>query len=386
MTGCAKIRVLCVDDEPMVLDGLRLTLGRTYDVLLATSGAEGLKLLGSGSPPSVIISDMRMPKMSGAEFLKAACSVAKDSVRLLLTGHADLPSAIDAVNEGHIFRFLSKPCPPPVLLSAVAAAAEQARLVTAERVLLEETLNGSIKALFDVLALANPGAFGRAGRIKEIVREIGGQTPIDELWAVEVAAMLADIGAVSLPQETNKKIQSGGTLSADEQTMVHRLADVTDRLLANIPRLEVVRAMVRKSLDPAAPIDAMVDADKRPVVERGADILRLAVRFDGIRMQGHSGVRAAAILRHDPGSIDAATLDLLGKCPVATEDETEVMSLKVAELFPGLVFAEDLTTTTGVLLIARGNTITETALERLRNRYASSIKEPVRVLRRLPSP
>ena len=109
-------KILCVDDEPQVLEGLRDSL-REFEVSVATSGAEGLQLLrGDPTGFSIVISDMRMPNMGGADFLRAARVVAPDAVRMLLTGHADLQDAIRAVNGARLFRFLAKPCDPTELL------------------------------------------------------------------------------------------------------------------------------------------------------------------------------------------------------------------------------------------------------------------------------
>ena len=122
-----RARILCVDDEAEVLRGLSLHLGRRYEVLTALSGAAGLEQLERDPRVAVIISDMRMPGLSGAEFLSRSRSLAPDAQRILLTGQTDLASAVAAINDGQIFRFLSKPCPPAELISAIEAALEQQR-------------------------------------------------------------------------------------------------------------------------------------------------------------------------------------------------------------------------------------------------------------------
>jgi DNA-binding NtrC family response regulator len=125
--------ILCVDDEPRVLDGLKLTLRRSFDVSTATSGAEGLAILKQMAGAAVVISDMRMPGMDGAVFLTKVREQWPDSMRLLLTGEAGRDAAVAAVNEGQIFRFLSKPCAPEKLIAAVEAAVRQHQLVTADK-------------------------------------------------------------------------------------------------------------------------------------------------------------------------------------------------------------------------------------------------------------
>ena len=158
-----------------------------------------MKLYGrvGTEPVDLVISDMRMPAMDGATFLKYARTGAPDTVRVLLTGQADMDSAIAAVNEGNIFRFLTKPCPIDVLLTALKACVEQHRLVTAERVLLEETLRGSVKMLTEVLSLVSPTAFGRAARLQQRVAAIAAQMGIRDRWHIEVAAMVSQIGPVT---------------------------------------------------------------------------------------------------------------------------------------------------------------------------------------------
>ena len=95
-----RSRVVCVDDEPQVLSGLSLHLRRRYDVETATSGAAGLELLARQPQAAVVISDMRMPGMNGAEFLAKASVQHPHTTRILLTGYAEVDAAIAAVNKG----------------------------------------------------------------------------------------------------------------------------------------------------------------------------------------------------------------------------------------------------------------------------------------------
>ena len=130
-----KPLVLSVDDEPNVLDGVKRNLRRDFRVVTAAGGAAGLRAFEEAAFAAVV-SDLRMPGMDGIEFLGRVRDVSPDTTRILLTGNADLTAAVSAVNEGNIFRFLTKPCPPDVLISAVTMAVDQQRLLTAERELL----------------------------------------------------------------------------------------------------------------------------------------------------------------------------------------------------------------------------------------------------------
>lgn len=133
MSETARPRILLVDDEPHLLEAMRRNLRTEFDITPARSGAEAIDVLENKGPFAVLVSDLRMPGGGGVTVLRQACKLAPDTTRILLTGKADLESAIAIVNEGAIFRFLAKPCPPDVLLKTLEAAVEQNRLVTAER-------------------------------------------------------------------------------------------------------------------------------------------------------------------------------------------------------------------------------------------------------------
>ncbi len=369
-----KPRILCVDDEPQVLEGLELHLRRSYEVDKATSGAEALQRIEQAPGYAIIMSDMRMPGMDGATFLARCCVVAPDAVRLLLTGQADLEAAIHAINEGRIFRFMSKPCPPATLLATVAAALEQHRLITAERELLEQTLHGSVKALTDVLALVSPPAFGRATRIRELVGLIADRLDIKERWQVDVAAMLSQIGSVALPPALAERVYSGAPLDPEETQLVSRLPSIAEELLGGIPRLDEVRDIMRGCArayrsDPAARLNP-----KRNVVATGTQLLRLAVDFDALESAGSSSNEAVDTLRSRGGGYDQDMLEALAAIRGGS-GASQVREVSVHQLRAGMVLAEDVRTKSGALLVARGYEVTERFLERLGNFSQESVNK-----------
>ena len=217
-------RVLCVDDEPAVLDSLRRQLYAEFAVVGAESGPEALALLGKDPSFAVLVTDMRMPGMDGATVLARAKAMRPGTVRVLLTGHADVEDAIAAVNDGNVFRYLVKPCPRAVLVDALTDAVEEHRTIKAERELVEHTLRGSVSALFEVLSLANPTAFARAARIRAIVLEMVEAMRPEQAWRIEIAAMLSQIGTVVLAPETVSKLNAGLPLSPEERSQVDLLA------------------------------------------------------------------------------------------------------------------------------------------------------------------
>jgi CheY-like chemotaxis protein len=372
-----KTKVLCVDDEPQVLQGLALHLDQKFEVVSATSGVQGLELVASAGPFAVVLSDMRMPGMDGASFLGKVREAAPDTVRMLLTGHADMNAAIAAVNHGQIFRFLIKPCPPDQLRMAFDAAEEQYRLITAERVLLEETLHGSIKTLVDILSITNPVAFGRAGRARQLVRELAEALGLPDRWQLEVAAMLSQLGSVTLPDDTARKYFAGEALTREERAMVERLPDVTERLLANIPRLEPVREIL------ALQAGRRVSGGASEARAMAANALKLALDFDEIESRGVALQEALDTLRGRTGAYLPQVLEDLFTCKGVGAVRQELREVSLRGLSVGMVLAEDLKTRTGLLLVARGFEITPSFIERARNFGDGYVREPVRVLVRV---
>jgi len=379
MTPESLPRILCVDDEQNVLDGLMRTLRTSFTVETALGGAAGLDKIRTKDPFAVIVSDYRMPHMSGAEFLASAREIAPDSVRVLLTGQAGLDGAIAAVNEGHIFRFLTKPCPTDVLVKSLHSCVEQYRLVTSEKVLLGQTLHGSIKALTDVLALSNPDAFGRATRIRQMVSELMAECGTPDRWAVEVACMLSQIGCVALPPKVQEKLYKGELLNKEEMLMAERASQVTERLLVNIPRLEPVRDILRLHARRYAGDEKCADGIKGDAIPWGARALKIAIDFDYLNSH-HDARDSLNVLCSREGWYDPAILKIFVDSHGGQDKDVRICDLRLREITVGMRFAEDVRSAKGVLLIAKGQEVTDSLLERLHNFYfATGVREPVRM-------
>jgi response regulator RpfG family c-di-GMP phosphodiesterase len=366
-------RVLCVDDEPYILESLRDTLRKRFDVRTAGSGLEGLVLLEAEPEKfALIISDMRMPVMPGSIFLREARRRAPDATRILLTGYADLDAAVEAVNEAHLFRFLTKPCPAAELLATCTAALDHHNLKAGERVLLEQTLHGSVKALVDVLSLASPAAFGRSARVRKLVAALAAAVVVDDRWEVEVSALLVNIGAVTLPPETAEKLYSGAALTPAEQRMVTRVPKLTRRILENIPRLEGVIEIL--------------DCYERSWVDTpgqlplGARILRLALDFDELDAQGADHDLALATMRGRGLVYDPELIEVFAGVVGGVSVDHKVHEIGCRQLCVGMILASDVRSDSGGLLIARGHTVTDQLIERLLNLRVGSVREPVMIV------
>jgi len=369
-----KLEILCVDDEPQVLEGLRLHLKQRYVVHLAGSGTEGLEILRDTRNIAVILSDMRMPVMDGAKFLNAARSAAPEAVRMLLTGYTDMQSAIAAVNEGQIFRFISKPCPPDQLLAAFGAAVTQHQLIVAEKVLLQQTLLGCVESMVKVLSITKPMAFGRALRLRAKIRSVVQFLLWGDQWQIEAAAVLSQLGIVTLPEETLMKLHEGERLDASDRREIAASIDTSTQMLENIPRLEPVLEIMAHL---AAAIRGNPPSGKTP--PPGALLLRIVLEWDALEAQGYTQAQALAKLRDADSEFDAELLDRLGgMLPVAG---TQSLAIETAprDLVAGMVLAEDLVRKNGVVILPRGFEIDRGLLDHIHT-FADELKEgPVRV-------
>jgi response regulator RpfG family c-di-GMP phosphodiesterase len=373
-------RILYVDDDPNILASYKRVLHKRFDVETALGGQEGLEMIRSRGPFPVVIADMRMPGMDGVQFLSKVKEIAPNTVRMMLTGNADMQTSIDAVNEGHIFRFLTKPCPKELLTKSVQAGVEQYRLIVAERQLLEETLNGSITVLTDVLSLVNPTAFGRAARIRRYVKHIVRQLGLPNTWKFEVAAMLSQIGCVTLPPDALQKIYAGQDLSEDEEKMYASHPGIGGRLIDRIPRLEEVAHMIARQQEPCSRDRASGEPQSRDEVAVGGQVLKVALDFDRLVSHGASPQQAIAQLHQRPDVYDPNIVSTLENLQVRPA-ESELRTVRVSELDAHMTLDEDIHAKNGNLLVTKGQELTFPVLERLRRwEKGIGVKEPIRVL------
>ena len=374
-------KILFVDDDSNLLAALNRRLRKKFDMEIAIGPEQGLMVLEQVGPFAVVVADMRMPGMDGVTFLRRVRDISPDTVRIMLTGNADMQTAIDAVNEGNIFRFLTKPCPYEVMDVALNAALEQHRLVVAEHELLEKTLMGSIKVLADVLSLASPLAFNRATRIRSYVRHIVRNLQLTKGWQFEIAALLSEIGSITMPTDMLERVYAQAPLSADEREMFDTHPAVGSRLLANIPRLESISQMIaaqQKSLNVFPPQEKMDDDAKH--IALGAQVLKVVLDFDKLVLSGIPYREALAVLRAKQDEYNAKVVIALES--LKFEEISEVVkTIFVKDIRTGMIAHQDIEAENGLLLVPKGQEITYPVLERLRNFYRRvGVAEPFRVL------
>jgi DNA-binding NarL/FixJ family response regulator len=372
-------RVLFVDDEPSVLEGIQRTLRKQGELHTATSGSDGLRKISESGPFALVISDMRMPIMNGAQFLAKVREQAPDTVRMILSGQSDLQATIAAVNDGHIFRFLSKPCPPDQLVAAVEDGLKQYRLLTAEKVLLEQTLNGSVQMLIEILGMILPAASSRASRLRRYAIELAAALALPARWEWGLAALVSQIGCVALPADILSKVESGVPLSDEEKRLYEAHPEVAGKLLAAIPRLEDVAAIVTAQFtvpDWRSKSEDLRQWDSRSV---GQLLLRSAFEFDGLTMRGASRDAAIEVLRTSRLGFPQSIIKALSTLS-QTSQERVVRQVRLKDLAVGMILDEDLVSPKGIRLVPMGQEVTRTLIVRLTSIASGvGIAEPFRV-------
>jgi FixJ family two-component response regulator len=356
--------ILCVDDDHRVLEALELQLGFEHEVRIAEGGERGLALLRANPDCSVIISDMRMPGMNGAQFLHASTHISPDSTRMLLTGYSEIDDAIAAINEGKVYRFLTKPTPPDVMIGAVGDALRQWQLVRSERILLERTLRGAIDTLMEALEIASPVAFARARHIGSLARHVAASLDVQPVWQAALAGQLFRLGWISVPQGVVDRYLDGIEPTEADAAMLEAAYRTSARLVGHIPRLEpVAEIILGAAFRPAAGLTASA-------------IVRAASEFDTLCSLGRNPSEAARTVASTFGEeIAKALLSTpgVGLAPVQRE-------VDVRQVVAGMTVLDDIITTDGNVLIRAGTELSATVVERLRNfSRGVGIRQPLRV-------
>ena len=371
-------KILFVDDEPNVLQSIQRQLRKRFTLETAESGEEALRLLKDNGPFAVIVSDMRMPRMSGVELLTLVKDLYPDTVRLMLTGNADQETAMEAVNNGQIFRFLTKPCPQAAFVTALALALRQHRLITAERELLQKTLKECVSVLATLLGVANPLAFSAGSRITHSVVAIAASLGLPRIWQYEIAALLSQIGCFSLPAEILSKVYGDKSLSEEEEIMFAEHPRTGAALLEKIPRLEHIAQMIALQMLRFDEFDDALTGEYPEEVLIGAQILKATIDFDRQLFRGMDAGEAIAWMRRQKQAYNPQVLKVLASLPAENREET--LSLRVDQVTTGMITVENVTTKGGVLIIPKGQEITGPILQGLKN-FATQVGvvEPIRV-------
>ncbi len=381
-----KSWVLFVDDDPEMLASYRRIFRRKYLAETAPGPAEGLDMLGDGRRFAVVVSDLRMPGMDGVAFLEKAREKRPETVRIMLTGYADVTAAVAAVNAGKVFSFLTKPCPEEALEAAVDAGCRQHQLVVAEKELLRGTVRGTIKLLTDLMAMINAEAFGKSSRVKRLVMDLADYMGLPDPWRLELAAMLSQIGCAALPRDVLRKAYIGQPLAGNYAYEFAMHPKIAADLIANIPRLREVAEIVayqEKRYDGGGLPPGGI---KGGAIPQGARLLKAALDFDTLeRMFAATGKieepaqKALERMRGRRGWYDPAVLDAL-ESMINFPDGFERGLLTLAQLKPGMLLDQEVLGPGGEVVLSKGQELGTVAIRRLRAALGGKGDTRIRVL------
>jgi response regulator RpfG family c-di-GMP phosphodiesterase len=424
-------RVLCVDDEPNILSSLRRLLrGQGYQVLTAESAKDGLQILAS-EPVDIVISDMRMPEMDGARFLEKVREGWPETLRMLLTGYADIQSILDAINRGEIYRYITKPWDDNDLLlilrhglerklledekkrlealtqaqneelkllnSSLEAKVEQrtAQLKRAhdEMVVFNEKLKNtfltSIKVFSNLIEMRGDNLAGHSRRVADLARRIAARMGLEqrEVQEIFIAGLLHNIGKIGFSDDL---LSLPVTLMNGEQLSQYRKYPVHgEQLLMPLEDLRGAAKLVRlhqERFDGEGFPDRLSGFN----IPLGARILALASDYDNLQIGTFSQRRlrpdeALALTlqgagkRYDPSVVNAFEEILSGRAARETIPEE---GLPPARLRAGMVTSRDLVTKDGFLLLSADHVLTERLIQQLVD-FEMAARTPITVYVRM---
>lgn len=376
-----KPKILLVDDEENVLSAYGRVLRAKFALDTALGAEAAQACMSSQGPYAVVVSDMRMPGMDGVAFLAWAMEEHPDTVRIMLTGNADQGTAMEAVNKGAIFRFLTKPCESQLLGQTIDQAIRQHQLITAEKSLLEDTLKGAIKMLVELLSCLDPISFGRAQSMASWAEAIAKEMGMKDGWVLGIASILSQIGILTVPEALASKIHLGTFLNSSERDLANRIPELGADLIKNIPRLEQVAEAVfymNKNFNGTGYPPDDLKGDDIPL---GGRILRVVWDYERLLSRFGNPIATVRDMEARPTWYDPAVLRAFVRClegdgAEAPPPPTQEVSLH--ELRIGHLLLTDIETAGGLLVVPKGTTIGLAHLQKLRNfARLSGIREPL---------
>lgn len=370
--------VLCVDDDPAVLRAAQRVLGSRFAVSISLGPAQALAMAQKAPEPfAVVVADLQMPGLSGIGLLQCIRQLSPLTVRVLLSGNADLRSAVDAVNTGEIYRFITKPYEPEHLIAMVTEACTYHRELATLAAGADHSmaLTGYVTALNRMLEAMRPDARETAARIERRVREIVDCCPVDTADDLFAAAALSQIGAAGLPGDAADRIYGGAILSAVDVTRADTIAVASAEMVANIPALARVREIlyattihVPAALEAFALRDEDVAAASDAVTLSGR-ILAAAMLADQCARQGLVNPAPA----FEVSSVAPEVRERVRMILARSDGGARVRTIPLAEVRAGMTLAADVLAPNGLLFAGRDQRVTPALVERLREGWEGAL-------------
>ncbi len=340
---------------------------------------------------AVIVSDMRMPIINGAQLLTWAREEKPDTVRLLLTGQADMKDAISVINNGRIFRFLTKPCPRDVIMQTIQDAVEYHYFLTDRRDLIIGMFDSSLRIILRLMEMSDPNSAHEASQRKAVVTKLGDLMKIPDITEVKIAALLLRSGEIGIPEYIREKRKKRGELTRAEQDRWDQVPELGYQLLKDAPRLEKVAEIVRyhcKYFDGRGWPKGRVKKEEIPL---GARILKIVRDEAELERRGLSIPDAIEVMRKRKGHYDENLFKIIEA--YFMEVHIYIMGLdadyferKVGELREGQKLYTPIVTKDDLILFPSGTVLTTADLATIENWHRQrGIREPINVKNTLAS-
>lgn len=368
-------KILFVDDEENILSSFKRQFRNKFHLATALSGQQALRLCVEQGPFTVIISDMRMPGMDGAQFLRVVSERYPETIRIMLTGNQDLETAVRAVNEGNIFRFLTKPVSSEMLEKVIQTAIKQFVLEQAEKNLLEKTLQKSIQVLVDMLSMSNPIAFSRTERLKYFMSELADKLQLRQTWEYPIAAMLSQIGCLTIPWTVVERAYGHKDMKDEERKMFQKHPEVGYDLIRTIPRLERVAEMILRQLQDCDHQLIEVNPFNRTDDYLGAEMLRASLDYDAYLSRDKTKEEALRLLKEKVGTVyNPYVIEALEKIQLPYAEKV-IKKISIYDLKTGMIIREDVRSNRGSMLVPKGHKVNITVRHLLENHLKEYLVE-----------
>ena len=354
-------KVLFVDDEQSLLNGLERRLSCDLDMDTALSGDDGLLKMEESGPYAVVVTDMQMPQMNGVQFIKQARMISPETVYIMLTGNQDQTTATQAVNNGEVYRFLNKPCDFETIKRCVTSAQRQYDLARNEKELLQSTMVGTIRVLSEVLEVSQPDVFSQEPTIEGTFQHLTKSLSLRDHWEYKL------VFAVGFGRIRSCCPNDNGRFLSRHRSLRMNLRKST----SSSPCLEGVCSRIFLVLGGVARIiecqsevngDLTYGPDKEHI-NMGANILKTSIHWSALRS---SGLSSSDALRELQRVMPELSLDLTdGLMRMSNKEGNPVVALEPRKLREGMIVADDVVSDGDERLVRAGRHLTTAMIEKL---------------------
>ncbi len=350
-------QVLFVDDDVSLLSTMKRNLDLDFTVHTAEGGEVALEVVQRLGDFSVVVVDMQMPKMNGIQTIAMLREKMPKAVFLMLTGNQDLSTAIQAVNDGRVFRFLTKPCQLSEISSAVQAAQQQHNLIIAEKELLSGTFAGAINLMTDVIEMQEDRHID-TGRMSEALVDLATRMGIEIGWEEKVAARVFLVGIAMLSPEDSIKFVTLDPTTAEHKAMFARICKKSATMLARLPRLGWIVDLLNH-VPKAERYESGCDR-----IESGALLLRIVFYWNFLTNKGICVEAATSVIENIMPELSSNMIQSM-QCLHDNRDAHMLTKIAIGKLRPGMIPYENITTPSGGIAVAKGRVLTDVMVENL---------------------